>query len=119
MGKLRVKTNRSLRVAKAMAEAPQGIADGCGQVLVDELKQGAMSTWNSATIAKTVANRSKVKDRAAVSVGLNRALGFYSRFLEWGTVHNHARPMVTPTVERSKAQLEKTAADVVRKAAKG
>jgi HK97 gp10 family phage protein len=36
---------------------------------------------------------------AQIDVGYNRGHGFYSRFNEWGTIKQAARPIVGPTAE--------------------
>lgn len=51
-----------------------------------------------------------------VVVGYNRGHGFYSRFQEWGTVKQRARPIVGPTAHAYEPRFAQEMEQIVREA---
>lgn len=116
MGNVRVKKNRLGAISREIGKVPTGAIGESSDKLVDLLSSGAKSVWGSSTIASTVKDRSNIPAHAAISIGLNKAKGFYSRFLEWGTKNHNARPMVTPRAESFRAEFANIAKSHIKKA---
>jgi HK97 gp10 family phage protein len=54
-----------------------------------------------------------------VVCGFNRGMGFYSRFNEWGTVKQAARPIVGPTAHEFEPEYARVMSRFVRQACRG
>jgi HK97 gp10 family phage protein len=55
-------------------------------------------------------------NHAEVWIGYNRGRGFYSRFQEWGTVKQAARPIVGPTTEVFRQRYVEEISQAIREA---
>lgn len=114
--KVRVKKNR---LPAIMRKFEDGIDDGVktfGTEMSDTLKTAVQAEWGSSRIERTIKDRSPFVWTAMISVGLNRDQGFYSRFLEWGTARDAARPAVGPAVHAFEPQLYAIMAKALKKA---
>lgn len=115
--RITVRKNRIPAVVSALREIEKKVTESAGQDLTGQLKDGASSVWGSKHIpAATGILGGRPAGHVTVGVGLNRGRGFYSRFLEWGTVNNKARPMVTQKAHNFEPTFMKIARDEVRKA---
>ena len=96
---------------------PKAIDDQVGdtaQKLVDELKT---TLWVDTGVVRRVTSvHGRGSMHAEVWIGYNRGHGFYSRFQEWGTVKQKARPIVGPTAHRHEPIYATDMARAVRRA---
>lgn len=67
-------------------------------------------------LAETIKDRDPRKLHATISIGLNKGRGFYSRFLEWGTVKLAPRPVVGPVAHESEPIYVSVMTKRIRKA---
>ena len=102
-------------ISRLESDLDKGIKDA-GNDLASELKGAAASGWKANKIPTTIRQFSQQKLNAKISVGWNKGAGFWSRFLEWGTVYQGARPVVTPAVHAFEPKLANTMGKAMRKA---
>lgn len=67
-------------------------------------------------IRRVTTHKDQGKNHAEVWIGYNRGHGFYSRFQEWGTVKQAARPIVGPTSHLFQKRYEEEMAHAIREA---
>lgn len=100
-----------------IAAMPKEIADGVGDAADDLTETFKATLWIDTGLVRRVTS---VHDERAlhaeVWIGYNRGHGFYSRFQEWGTVKQAARPIVGPTTHAYEPAYAKNMADHVKKA---
>lgn len=102
-GTVRVKYNHLPAVIAAL---PKEIGRGLDE-FVDHLDSELKArVWKrTGIVASTIQDRDPAALHATISVGLNKDKGFYSRFNEWGTVKQGARPVVGPVAHESEPKL--------------
>jgi hypothetical protein len=114
---VKVRKNRIPAVVRSLREIEKTIIDDAGGDLTDQLKSGASSSWGSRNVpASTTLLGGRPPNHATIAVGLNRGRGFYSRFLNWGTVNNGADPMVDKKAHNFEPRFANIARKHVRKA---
>jgi hypothetical protein len=117
---IKVKRNRIPAVVRGLRSVEKAIIGDAGPALRDELKSGGRSAWSSRYIPpSTSLLGGRAPNHATVAVGLNRGRGFYSRFLEWGTVNNKANTMVTDKTHGFEPEFANIARKNFRKALSG
>lgn len=110
----RVRYNHLGAVARAMPKSIDGQVGDTAQQMVDEFKT---TLWvDTGMIRRVTAVKGVRPFHAEVWIGYNRGHGFYSRFQEWGTVKQKARPIVGPTAHRYEPIYATAMAAAVRKA---
>ena len=113
-GKVTVKFNHFPAVIAALPRELASGLDSFVNELETELKARVWRRYG--VIADTVQDRDPRKLNATVSVGLHLKRGFYSRFNEWGTVKQAARPVVGPVAHESEPKLVDTMTTHIRRA---
>jgi HK97 gp10 family phage protein len=109
-----VRYNHLGAVAAAMPKAIGGQVDDTARKMVAEFKT---TLWvDTGMIRRVTSVHGQSHNHAEVWIGYNRGHGFYSRFQEWGTIKQNARPIVGPTAHRYEPLYAKAMADSVRKA---
>jgi HK97 gp10 family phage protein len=113
-GTIRVKYNHLSAIAAAInPEIGNGI-DETANKMEDELRG---RVWKrTGVVMETIQDRDPSRNHATISVGLHLARGFYSRFQEWGTVHQSARPVVGPVAHEWEPKFVDVMADHIRRA---
>lgn len=113
-GRVVVRYNHLPAVIRAF---PRELSDGVDEFanhLEVELKA---RVWRrTGVVAETIQDRDPSALHATISVGLHEARGFYSRFNEWGTVKQAARPVVGPVAHESEPVFVDIMTKHVRKA---
>lgn len=111
---VRVRYNHLGAVARAMPVEIDRAVDDTAQAIVRELK---LTLWvDTGMIRRVTVDRGQGQNHAEVWIGYNRGRGFYSRFQEWGTVKQRARPIVGPTAHRYEAHYRRRMVEAVVKA---
>jgi HK97 gp10 family phage protein len=102
-GTVRVKYNHLPAVIKML---PKEIGRGLDE-FVDHLDNELKSrVWRRyGIVTSTIQDRDPAALHANISVGLRSDRGFYSRFNEWGTVKQSARPVVGPVAHESEPKF--------------
>jgi HK97 gp10 family phage protein len=114
VGRVVVKYNHLPAVAAALPKAIDRQVDETANDLSTELKG---TLWIDTGLVRNVTvDRPEGSLHAEVWIGYNRGRGFYSRFQEWGTSRQAARPIVGPTAHRFERIYAKDMAQSVRKA---
>lgn len=93
-GHIVVKYNHLAAIAAAL---PQEIGDGVDETAngINDALRGRL--WKrTGVVVSTVQDRDPSRMHALISVGIHHGRGFYSRFNEWGTSKQAARPVVGP-----------------------
>lgn len=109
-----VKYNHFGAIARRM---PQEIDSTVDKIASDMATEFKTTLWEDTGLVRRVTvDRSRGKNHAEVWIGYNRGRGFYSRFQEWGTVKQRARPIVGPTAHRYEANLRLDMAKAVARA---
>lgn len=81
------------RLPRRIDDAVGDVADGLALILKGTL-------WiDTGMIRRVTTAEGRGHLHAEVWIGYNRGHGFYSRFQEWGTIKQAARPIVGPTAE--------------------
>ncbi len=98
------------KLPRAVDDAVDAEARAMARVLSDRVwyRYGYVE---QATVARTAG-----KNHAEVWCGFNKSTGFYSRFNEWGTRYQAARPIVGPTAHEHEPIFARRMADAVREA---
>jgi HK97 gp10 family phage protein len=94
MGRVVVRYNHFGAIARALPRALGSGMDEFVERFDNELKSRVWRRYG--IVAETIQDRDPAALHATISVGLNKARGFYSRFNEWGTIYQSARPVVGP-----------------------
>lgn len=111
---VRVRYNHFGAIARAMPKAIDGCVDDVANMMARELKT---TLWKDTGLVRRVTvDRARGRNHAEVWIGYNRGKGFYSRFQEWGTVKQRARPIVGPTAHRFERTLAREMAIAVARA---
>lgn len=111
---VRVRRNDFGAIARAMPEAIDGAVDETAEEMARELK---LTLWvDTGMIRRVTVDRDQGRNHAEVWIGYNRGRGFYSRFQEWGTVKQRARPIVGPTAHRFEAIYRRKMTEAVVRA---
>jgi HK97 gp10 family phage protein len=92
-----IKFNHFGAVAVEMKKRIDDEVDDAAQALALELKS---TLWRDTGLVRRVTvNKPQGLNHAEVWIGYNRGQGFYSRFQEWGTIKQAARPIVGPAAD--------------------
>jgi HK97 gp10 family phage protein len=98
MGRVVVRYNHLPAVIHALPRAIDEQVDKTANDMATELKG---TLWEDTGLVRRVTvDRGAGAFHAEIWIGYNRGHGFYSRFQEWGTVKQAARPIVGPTAHR-------------------
>lgn len=90
-----VRYNHFGAIARAM---PRRIDDCVNEAATDITNTLKTTLWvDTGMIRRVTTEKLEGLNHAEVWVGYNRGHGFYSRFQEWGTHKQAARPIVGPT----------------------
>lgn len=82
--------------------------------IADELKK---TLWiDTGLVRRVTVARDLGRYHAEVWIGYNRGHGFYSRFQEWGTRFQAARPIVGPTAHQHEPKYAKRMTKAVQEA---
>jgi HK97 gp10 family phage protein len=109
-----VKYNYFGAIAKAMH---RNIDDAVDAEAVDLAREFKVTLWEDTGMIKRVTvAREEGLFHAEVWIGYNRGRGFYSRFQEWGTYRQRARPIVGPTVHQHEPKYSRRMRTAVREA---
>ncbi len=109
-----VKYNRLGEIAASLPHHLEDGIDQSGQELADLLRP---IVWkDTGVVLSTIKERGPGRLHATVWVGDHKGRGFYSRFLEWGTVKMRARPIVGPTALLFEPRYAQIMAQAVRTA---
>lgn len=109
-----VRRNDFGRIAAALPRQLEHGVDRAGEELADLLRP---IVWvDTGVIKSTIKEQGPGKLHATVWVGDHKGRGFYSRFLEWGTVKMRARPIVGPTAVLFEPRYAQIMAETVRAA---
>lgn len=99
MGRVRVVRNDLPKIIRRLPDAVDKEAMDSAKAMSVDLSSKVWFEWG--WIEQATFARSSVKGKIAeVVCGINRGHGFYSRFQEWGTVYQGARPVVGPTAHQ-------------------
>ena len=111
---IHVRYNHFGAIARAMPKEIDRAVDDLASDMADEFKT---TLWkDTGLIRRVTVDRSRGKNHAEVCIGYNRGRGFYSRFQEWGTVKQRARPIVGPTAHLYEAKYRVSMARAVARA---
>lgn len=114
MGRVHVRYNNLPAVMTALDKAMDTTVDKIANDMAKEFKG---TLWvDTGMIRRVTVDRSRGKYHAEVWIGYNRGRGFYSRFQEWGTVKQAARPIVGPTAHRYEVIYAREMAEAVKEA---
>lgn len=98
-GRVYVRYNHIPAVRRAIPRELSAGVDEFSEHLEIQLKA---RVWRrTGVVADTIQDRDPSKLHATISVGLRESRGFYSRFNEWGTVKQAARPVVGPVAHEN------------------
>lgn len=114
MGRVVVRYNHLPAVIAALGEGIDDAVDETANDMASDLK---VTLWvDTGLIRRVTVDKPAGVLHAEVWIGYNRGHGFYSRFQEWGTVKQAARPIVGPTAHRYEAIYAKKMANAIRQA---
>ena len=117
MGRVTVRFNHLPDIVRDLPDAVDKAVDDEAKNLADDLSS---RVWrDTGAVSQATYERTAGANHAEVWCGINRGKGFYSRFQEWGTVNQAARPIVGPTAHEHEPQYAKLMGDAVRKACRG
>jgi HK97 gp10 family phage protein len=109
-----VKFNHLGAVAEALPQRINKEVQDVADAMALELKS---TLWvDTGMIRRVTTSKDDNVMHAQVDIGYNRGHGFYSRFNEWGTIKQAARPIVGPTAERFRPRYEQEMAQSVSEA---
>lgn len=114
MGKVRVVRND---LPKIIQRLPRAVDDAVDNEARDMARELAREVWyrygyiQQATVART-----RGANHAEVWCGFNHDTGFYSRFQEWGTIYQAARPLVGPMAHKHEPIFARRMSDAIREA---
>lgn len=98
-GRVVVRYNHLPAVMRAF---PREMSNGIDEFVLHLEVELKSRVWKrTGVVAETIQDRDPSTLHATISVGLHQARGFYSRFNEWGTVKQSARPVVGPVAHES------------------
>lgn len=112
-GRVRVKSNHLPRIVREFDGAITAGVRRTSSEMQDDLK--AVVWERSGMIERTIQDLSENPNHATIAIGLNRDKGFYSRFQEWGTINQAARPRVTPVAHQYEVKFPQIMAAEIRK----
>ena len=95
MGRIRVKYNHLPAIARAMPSELEQDVDGTATDMAQVLERRVW--YRTGVVRDTTTAHPEGTLHAEVWCGLHEARGFYSRFQEWGTIYQNARPILGPT----------------------
>lgn len=111
---IHVRYNHFGAIAYAM---PREIDDAVLKEAEDMAKELKTTLWiDTGLVRRVTVARDLGRYHAEVWIGYNRGKGFYSRFQEWGTYKQRARPIVGPTAHQHEKIYKATMTAAVRKA---
>lgn len=111
---VRVKYNYLGAIARAMPAKIDDAVDAEARDMATEFKS---TLWvDTGMVRDVTVARPSGQFHAEVWIGYNRGRGFYSRFQEWGTVKQAARPIVGPTAHQHEPLYRKRMTEAVREA---
>lgn len=114
MGRVIVRYNHLPAVIAAL---PKAIEDGVDETANDMATELKGTLWiDTGLVRRVTVDRPEGSLHAEVWIGYNRGRGFYSRFREWGTVKQAARPIVGPTAHRYEQIYARKMAKKIREA---
>lgn len=114
MGRVHLKRND---FPKIIARLPQAIEDEVDAAAEDLSVVLSGILWvDTGMIRRVTTDKPQGELHAEVWIGYNRGHGFYSRFQEWGTEKQAARPIVGPTTHSYEPVYANQMARAVRKA---
>lgn len=114
MGRVHVKYNHLPIIIARLPKAIEQEVDDSAEDLAS-----ALSTilWvDTGMIRRVTTDKPQGEMHAEVWIGYNRGHGFYSRFQEWGTIKQAARPIVGPTAHTYEPIYASQMSRAVRKA---
>lgn len=114
MGRVTVKRNDLPEIIKKLPRAIDDAVDEQARVMAKEIQQ--VVWYRYGYIEQATQARTAGEMHAEVWCGFNRSTGFYSRFQEWGTRYQAARPIVGPNAHANEPVYAKRVADAVREA---
>jgi len=98
---------------------PRRIDDAVNEVATDMTNEFKTTLWiDTGLLRRVTTERLAGLNHAEVWIGYNRGHGFYSRFQEWGTVKQAARPIVGPTAHAYEPVLAEKMTKAVQRAAR-
>jgi HK97 gp10 family phage protein len=98
-------------------EMPRNIDDAVLAEAEDIAKELKSILWiDTGLVRRVTVARDLGRYHAEVWIGYNRGHGFYSRFQEWGTRKQVARPIVGPTAHRHEPIYKARMTEAVREA---
>jgi len=111
---IHVKYNYFGAIAAAMGKNIDDAVDAEAQDMARELKT---ILWvDTGMVRRVTVDKPAGKLHAEVWIGYNRGQGFYSRFQEWGTYRQRARPIVGPTAHRHEPMYARRMTEAVKDA---
>jgi HK97 gp10 family phage protein len=109
-----VRYNHFGAIGKAMPRHIEDGVDGCASEMSIQFKG---TLWeDTGMIRRVTTDKPEGKLHAEVWIGYSHGRGFYSRFQEWGTIYQRARPIVGPTAHRFEPQFALEMAQEIREA---
>jgi HK97 gp10 family phage protein len=109
-----VRYNHFGAIARAMPRKIDDAVDAEAQSMAQEFKT---TLWvDTGMIRRVTVARDPGQFHAEVWIGYNRGHGFYSRFQEWGTRFQAARPIVGPTAHQHEPKYAARMKAAVREA---
>ena len=114
MGRVRVVRNDIPETIRKLNKNVDRAVDNEARVMADEI--AAIVWYRYGYVQDATVARTRGANHAEVWCGFNRSTGFYSRFNEWGTIYQNARPIVGPNAHAHEAIYAKNMADAVRDA---
>lgn len=109
-----VRYNHLGAVAREMPVRIDKQVDDTAEVLTSTFK--SLLWVDTGMIRRVTTEKVEGWMHAEIWIGYNRGHGFYSRFQEWGTHKQAARPIVGPTVHAYEPLYAERMASAVRKA---
>jgi HK97 gp10 family phage protein len=114
MGRVVLKYNHLPRIIKRL---PGAIDDEVNEAAEDMAAVLKTILWvDTGMIRRVTTDREQGEFHAEVWIGYNRGHGFYSRFQEWGTEKQAARPIVGPTAHSYEPVYASLMSRAIRKA---
>lgn len=114
MGRVTLRYNKLPIIIERLPKAIENEVDEAADDLAAVLKT---ILWvDTGMIRRVTTDKPQGEMHAEVWIGYNRGHGFYSRFQEWGTVKQGARPIVGPTAHSYEPVYANQMARAVRKA---
>lgn len=112
MGRVRVIRNDLPETIRKLDKNIDKAVDNTARKMATDLS--AIIWYRYGYVQDATVARTRGVDHAEVWCGFHNDLGFYSRFQEWGTIYQNARPLVGPMAHEYEPKFASAMSDAVR-----